>query len=314
MGNSITQKLKYKQSVIKFSYKYGVTKASIKFGENRRTIYRWIKRYDGSLESLKDKSRKPNHHPNEHTKEEIKMIRNYKSNNKETGLVTLWAKLKKAGYTRSVTSLYRMLIKLGIYQKAPSKKKEKNAGYYPEMSRPGEKVQIDVKYVPKNSLSKELQELGIRFYQYTAIDEYTRIRYLWFTTAHDTYASTEFIERLVKVFPFKIEIIQTDNGFEFTNRLSWNAFVKDKKTLFEEKLKELGIEHKLIKPHTPKQNGKVERSHRKDQERFYYNKVFCSFEDFKNRLKYWEKEYNNFPMKPLNWLSPNEKYLEYINS
>ena len=83
MGNSITQKLKYKQSVIKFSYKYGVTKAAIKFGENRRTIYRWIERYDGSLESLKDKSRKPNHHPNEHTKEEIKMIRNYKSNNKE---------------------------------------------------------------------------------------------------------------------------------------------------------------------------------------------------------------------------------------
>ena len=208
MGNSITQKLKYKQSVIKFSYKYGVTKAAIKFGENRRTIYRWIERYDGSLESLKDKSRKPNHHPNEHTKEEIKMIRNYKSNNKETGLVTLWVKLKKVGYTRSVTSLYRMLIKLGIYEKAPSKKKEKNAGYYPEMSRPGEKVQIDVKYVPKNCLSKELQELGIRYYQYTAIDEYTRIRYLWFTTAHDTYASTKFIERLVKVFPFKKEKLE----------------------------------------------------------------------------------------------------------
>ena len=237
MGNSITQKLKYKQSVIKFSYKYGVTKAAIKFGENRRTIYRWRERYDGTLESLKDKSRRPNHHPNEHTREEIKLIKNYKSNNKNTGLVVLWAKLKRAGYTRSVTSLYRMLIKLNMYNKVPSKKKEKNAGYYPEMERPGQKVQVDVKYVPKNCLSKELQELGIRFYQYTAIDEYTRIRYLWFTTAHDTYASTEFIERLVKVFPFKIETIQTDNGFEFTNRLSWQAFMKDKKTLFEEKLK-----------------------------------------------------------------------------
>ena len=84
--------------------------------------------------------------------------------------------------------------------------------------------------------------------------------------------------------------------------------------MFEKALREQGIEHKLIRPKTPRHNGKVERSHRKDQERFYYNKVFCSFEDFKNRLKYWEKEYNNFPMKPLNWLSPNEKYLEYINS
>ena len=74
MGNSITQKLKYKQSVVKFSYKYGVTKASIKFGENRRTIYRWRERYDGTLESLKEKSRKPNHHPNEHTEKEIKLI------------------------------------------------------------------------------------------------------------------------------------------------------------------------------------------------------------------------------------------------
>ena len=106
MGNSITQKLKYKQSVIKFSFKYGVTKAAIKFEENRRTIYRWIERYDGTLESLKDKSRRPHSHPKEHTEEEKKMIKNYKRNNKETGLVVLWVKLRKAGYTRSVTSLY----------------------------------------------------------------------------------------------------------------------------------------------------------------------------------------------------------------
>ena len=208
MGNSITQKLKYKQSVIKFSYKYGVTKAAIKFQENKRTIYRWRKRYDGTLESLKDKSRKPHHHPNEHTEEEIRLIRNYKANNKKTGLVVLWIKLKQAGYTRSVTSLYRVMQRIGIYNKAPNKKKEKNSGYYEQMTYPGQKVQVDVKYVPKKCLSKELQEMGERFYQYTAIDEYTRIRYLWFTTAHDTYASTKFIERLVKVFPIKKEKLE----------------------------------------------------------------------------------------------------------
>ena len=59
MNNNITQKLKYKESVIKFSYKYGVTKAAIKFCECKRTIYRWMERYDGTLESLKDKSRRP---------------------------------------------------------------------------------------------------------------------------------------------------------------------------------------------------------------------------------------------------------------
>ena len=57
MGNNIIQRLKYKESVVKFSYKYGVTKTAIKYGECRRTIYRWRKKYDGRLESLKDKSR-----------------------------------------------------------------------------------------------------------------------------------------------------------------------------------------------------------------------------------------------------------------
>ena len=78
MSNSISQRLKYKQSVVKFSFKFGVTRASEEFNINRRTIYRWRKRYDGSLESLKDKSHRPKHHPNEHTKEEIQMIINYK--------------------------------------------------------------------------------------------------------------------------------------------------------------------------------------------------------------------------------------------
>ena len=82
--------------------------------------------------------------------------------------------------------------------------------------------------------------------------------------------------------------------------------------MFEKKLKELGIEHKLIRPRTPRHNGKVERSHRKDQERFYYKRVFVSFEDFKEKLRYWSREYNNFPMKPLEWKSSNEKYLEFI--
>ena len=311
MGNNITDRLKYKESIVKFSRKYGVAKAAYKFGEYKRTIYRWRNRYDGTLERLKDKSRRPHSHPNQHTEEEIKLIKNYKANNKKTGLVVLWVKLKKAGYTRSVTSLYRMMIKLEIYNKAPSKKKEKNAGYYPEMTYPGEKVQIDVKYVTKICLSKELQEMGERFYQYTAIDEYTRIRYTWFTNEHSTYMSSEFVKRLVKYYPFKIKTIQTDNGFEFTNRLSWQVFLKNKKTMFESTLEKLGIDYKVIKPHTPKQNGRVERSHRKDQERFYYKKVFYSLEDLRNRGKTWRKEYNNFPMRPLGWLSPNEFLKKY---
>ena len=307
--NSITQDILYKQSVVKYSLKYGVTKAAIKFEMHRKTIYRWREKYDGTAQSLKNKSRRPHSHPNQHTEEEIKMIKNYKYKNKETGIVVLWVKLRRAGYTRSITSLYRVMQRIGIYQKTPSKKKEYEPKPYEEMKYPGERVQIDVKYVPAKSLTKEVKEKERRYYQYTAIDEYTRQRVLWASKEHSTYASTEFLKIIKKKFKYKIECIQTDNGTEFTNRLTT---YRDKKTLFEEALEEAGIRHKLIKPKTPRHNGKVERSHRKDQERFYYNKIFCSFEDFKNRLKYWEKEYNNFPMKPLKWLSPNEKYLEYI--
>ncbi len=199
--------------------------------------------------------------------------------------------------------------KLGIYNKAPSKKKEYEPKLYQQMTYPGERVQIDMKYVPAKNLTEEVKEIDGRYSQYTAIDEYTRKRVLWASKEQSTSASTEFLKVMMRKFPFKIECIQKDNGFEFTNRLNWQG--TKKKTMFESKLEELGIKHKLIKPKTPRHNGKVERSHRKDQERFYYNKIFWSFEDFKNRLKYWEREYNNFPMKPLGWKSPNEKLKEF---
>lgn len=308
MSKSITQKLKYKQSVIKFSEKYGVYKAAIQFNEWPKTIYRWKEKYDGTLKSLEDESKKPHSHPNQHTEEEIKLIKNYKANNKDTGLVVLWVKLREAGYTRTIQGLYHVMQMIGIYKKAPSKKKGNQPKEWTSGTYPGEKVQIDVKFVPYECMSPELQELGEKYYQYTAIDEYTRMRYTWFTNEHSTYMSSEFVKRAVKYFPFKIKMIQTDNGLEFTNRLSWNAFTKNKKTMFEKTLEIMEIEYKTIKPHTPKENGRVERSHRKDQERFYYNKVFCSLEDLRNRGKYWRQEYNNFPMRPLGWLSPIEFY------
>ena len=212
---------------------------------------------------------------------DLKTMNSREEVEKIMGLVVLWVKLREAGYTRTIQGLYHVLQRLGIYTKAPSKKKESEATEWVTGNYPGEKIQVDVKYVPKVCMSPELQEMGEKFYQYTAIDEYSRLRY--------TYASSEFVIRLVKYFPFKIKTIQTDNGFEFTNRLSWQAFIKNKKTMFEKTLEELGIEYKVIKPHTPKQNGRVERSHRKDQERFYYQRVFYSLEDLRNRGAEWRK-------------------------
>lgn len=308
--NSITQDITFKQSVVEYSLKNGVTEAAKRYKQHRKTIYRWREKYDGTKKSLADKSRRPHSHPKQHTEEEIKMIKKYKAQNKEDGLVVLWVKLMRNGYTRSITSLYRVMQRMGIYKKAPSKKKQYMPKPYQQMSHPGERIQVDVKYVPSNCLTEELKEKEEKYYQYTAIDEYTRQRVLWASKEHSTYASTQFLEIILKKFKYKIECIQTDNGAEFTNKLIPQK--NKRETMFEKKLKELGIEHKLIRPRTPRHNGKVERSHRKDQERFYYKRVFVSFEDFQEKLRHWNREYNNFPMQPLKWKSPNEKYLEYL--
>lgn len=130
---------------------------------------------------------------------------------------------QKVWYSFNVKMMYKLFIENEEIDFTPSNEKRKEWWILSRIDRAGEKVQIDVKFVLKNCLGKELQDMGERFYQYTAIDEYTRLRYLWFTNAHDTYASTEFLKRLIKAFPFKIEKVQTDNGFEFTNRLSWNT-------------------------------------------------------------------------------------------
>ena len=171
-------------------------------------------------------------------------------------------------------------------------------------------MQVDVKYVPRECMSKELKEIGERYYQYTAIDEYTRLRYTYFCKEHTTYESTVFLNKLIKYFPFKIELIQTDNGFEFTNKLNWNGFYRNKKTMFEKRLEELEITHNLIRPHTPTQNGKVERSHRNDQERFYNYLKFYSFEDLQKQMAAYLRRSNNIPISVLNWRTPLQKRQE----
>ena len=120
---------------------------------------------------------------------------------------------------------------------------------------------------------------------------------------NSSYSAARFIYNATRYFGFKIECAQTDNGMEFVKRLS------DKKgnlTQFQTVLQRLGIRHKLIRPFTPRHNGKVERSHRKDNERFYSCHSFYSVDDFNKQLKLYNKDYNDFPMRPLNWLSPNQ--------
>ena len=251
-----------------------------------------MKRYDGTLQSLEDHSHRPHSHANQHQPEEIKLIDDMRRRNPSAGLVVFWVKLRQRGYSRSISGKY------------------KAADY------PGQKVQIDVKYVPASCLVgaavEDAKENGGYYYQYTFIDEYSRFRYLEAFKEHNSYSSSEFIKHCVKRFPYAIECVQTDNGPEFTNRL--NSQCSEKKTLFEVTLDQLCIQHKCIKPFTPRHNGKVERSHRKDNEYFYADHKFFSFEDFQKQLAVWNRKYNDFPMRPLGWLSPKQALSSFPNS
>ena len=306
--NTVTQTMKFRQSLLSYAEKHGVTQAAIKYNVNRQYIYRWKRRYNGDIQSLANRSHQPHHHPNQHTEAKLQQITNFRRRNPNTGLVVLWVKLRQKGYKRSITGLYRVLRRQGqLTVKLPNPKYIPKP--YEKMHFPGERVQIDVKFVPESCIVGDAADE--KFYQYTAIDEFSRWRYLEAFQEHSTYSSTQFLEHLIKAAPFKILCVQTDNGTEFTKRLLPGD---NGPSLFETRLEQAGIRHKLIRPYTPRHNGKVERSHRKDNEYFYADHKFYSFEDFKGQLKIHRYKYNRFPIRPLGWLSPNEYLAKYRNN
>ena len=294
--------MRYKQSLMHYAEKFGVSRASRKYNRSRSYIYFWKNRYDGTLESLACRSKRPDSHPTQHTEAELKLIRDMRRRNPELGMVELWHRLRKRGYERCPESLFRVMRRLNMFPEAKPKKKY-NPKPYEQMTYPGERVQIDVKVVPRRCIANP----ELHLFQYTAIDEYSRMRFLGAYEEQSTYSSAHFLRNAVAWFKRKgvtVECVQTDNGFEFTNRFSPSR--KNLSTLFQAAALQLGIHHKLIRPYTPRHNGKVERSHREDQKRFYDSHSFYSLADFDSQLAIHLRRSNNMPMRPLHWLSPCE--------
>jgi len=294
---TIRQQAFFRQRVLKEIAKgKQVTETAIKYRISRTSIYRWQMRYDGTIESLYAKSHRPHSHPNQHTEEELRLIKRVWSHNKGLGLVCLHMVLEtKHGYTRSMCSLNRAMKRLGIGRKKQRKKKYIPKPYEtPKVA--GERVQIDVKYVPNKCLVKGMPKL----YQYTAIDEATRIRCRVIFDEHSNWNSVRFLHYVRKKFPFEIKCVQTDNGTEFTNAL----LNPDNLSEFEQYLKKENITHKRIRPATPRHNGKVERVHRMDSERFYPNRTFYSVKDANEQLQRYQRWDNNFPLLVLGCKSP----------
>ena len=298
----------YRQSLMKYAEKHGVKNASRKYNKSRSYIYFWKARWDGTAESLACQSRRPHSHPNQHTEAELKLIRDMRRRNPRLGMVELWDRLRQRGYTRRPESLFRVMRKLGMFPQ-PEKKPVCKPKPYEQMTYPGQRVQVDVKVVPRRCIA----DPELRLYQYTAIDEFTRLRFLAAYPEQSTYSSADFLKKLVKWYArrgIRVECVQTDNGFEFTNRFSNSK--RELLTLFETTAAQLGIRHKLIRPYTPRHNGKVERSHREDQKRFYSCRSFYSLDDFAKQLAVHNRRSNNFPMRPLNYSSPSLFTVQYV--
>lgn len=302
--NSITSTAHFRQRVIKYSYKYGVTAASIRHKRSRNAIYEWLKKYDGhSWKSLLDKSHRPHSHPNQHTEEEKNLIfKNWRKNKDDR--IVLWDTIRKKGYTRHYNSMNRVLNKW-LTDEEKEKQKAHKPKPYQRAEYPGQKVQIDVKFVPSYCVAN-----GQKYYQYTAIDECTRIVFREMYDEHSTFSSKDFLIKLIETLPFPIREAQTDNGTEWTTAL----LVKDpeQKTLFEQALADMDIIYHRIRVATPRHNGKVERQHRTDEKRFYKKMRMYNLADGRKQLVKYNKWSNNIPKICLNFLSPNEVFDKYL--
>ena len=308
MSKRITQDMAYRQSLMQYAGKYGVSRAGRKYNRSRSYIYFWKTRWDGTVQSLACPSRRPHSHPNQHTEAELKLIRDMRRRNPDIGMVELWHRLRLRGYTRCPESLFRVMRKLGLFPQAEKKPVYKPKPYE-QMTYPGQRVPVDVKVVPRRCIAD--QEL--RLFQYTAIDEFTRLRFLGAYPEQSTYSSADFLKKLVKWYArrkIRVECVQTDNGFAFTNRFSNSK--RDLPALFEQTAALPGTRHKLIRPYTSRHNGKVERSHREDHKRFYSCHKFYSLNGFNKQFTVHNRRSNNFPMRPLHWLSPAEFTVQYL--
>lgn len=275
---------------------------------SERALKYWLVNFRRfGMKGLENRSTRPLSQANEtpiRIKERIIELR------KETRLCAkkLNYKLKKENIIINDRTIGKIIKTEGLVRKYRLRKLQYK--YIKPSLLPGELVEIDIKYVPGRIGGK-------RYYQYTAIDCATRWRYLKIYDNMANQYTLKFVSELRKVAPFEIKAIKTDNGACFTNR--YTGYLNSSDPL-NPKLHPLDIEcakfnipHYLIDPGKPAQNGKVERSHRTDQEHFYDLNNFKNVLDLERKIKKWNNYYNNLEHCALDGLTPNEALVKVQN-
>ncbi len=267
---------------------------------SERSLKYWLSAFNEfGIDGLENKSTRPKTNPREtaiRIKERIIELRKEK---KQCALKIMWD-LEDEGINIHYQTIQKVIKAEGLTRKYRTRKIQYKYVRIP--LRKGELIEIDVKFVPGRIE-------GQRYYQFTAIDCASRWRYLQTHNDISTFYAIKFLQELISVADFKIKAIKTDNGAYFTNR--YNGYYKSdlpfpRLHAFDRVCQEYGIIHYLIDPGKPQQNSFVERSHREDQEKFYDEVQFKSFEELKYKLRLWNMHYNDTKHCGLNGKTPNQ--------
>ena len=303
----ITEEMRFRQRLCEYAIKHGITRAARRYHTNRQFVYRQLKKYDGTVRSLALKSRRPHSSPKAHKKEELALIQRMLKRNGVYGLAEVYVRCREKGYKRSFTSMCRQIRKKG-YKKPTIRRKSYSKYERMDGKYPGDKVQIDIKYVPDECI--RFPSYGNRYYQITGLDEYSRKRVLKIVKEKSTYETGKYLMELEEKMGFPIRMIQVDNGYEFVNDDDRTA----KDSAFEKIAKALHMELRRTRPYSPWQNGKVERSHREDGKILYGRKVFTSEQELIRQVAKHEARYNKTAKTSLNFKNPNQVVSEYFSS
>lgn len=291
------QKFQRKLFVVRIALQQGTQAASLRSGTPERSVRRWKSAFKKrGLEGLREKSRKPHWSPNRKDQGGALAQALINIHDREPGLlrVQILAKLLsvKSDELPTMSWLVRAKKRMGLTRKKRQKTREHTKRY--EIPVPGY-LQIDAKIVDKDG------EPGEKLIQFTAIDECSRVRYLEGSLTKGAAAATAFLRRAIAFYGslgVSVVRVQTDHGTEFTlpeNPLTQASYARGdtEEAMFTQECEKLGIIHRLIRVRTPELNGKVERSHRTDGERFYSRFRFADHYALNHALqKVWMPEYN----------------------
>ena len=267
----------HKLRVLQHADKIGdVGKACRYFGVGRASFYRWRTAYRlHGLAGLENRKTAPKNPANRTAPEIVEKVLHLRTTYRLGPIRIVWYLARYHAITISDAGVYRILRRNGLSRLPGGTRVRKIHTQRYQKQVPGHQIQVDVKFLKFEGKDGK----SVKRYQYKAIDDATRVRALKIYDRHNQANAIDFINTIVEKFPFRIREVRTDNGHEFQAQFHWHV-------------EDLGIRHAYIKPASPQLNGKVERSHRTDEQEFYQLLTYTGDVDLRERLSEWEQFYN----------------------